>query len=343
MNSTYYFICTVRPHLEVSFSFYYQFYCKNSNHFLFYKQATCLCLVMSDFQTPSPSVRIIAPNDGDQIATFNEFETTFLVSGLPRHTILVVSAVLAIDGDDISRFEILHDGPYSIVLPDLAMGNHTISVRLELDDDILAPAVPAANPSAAVASVPEATPLVVLSNSPLVHFRIFDEGAAQQLQTQPRPPSQPPPTDDSSVWSTVGDDHLGPSAARVAEQAEKEEGAGGGADEEASFVAIYFPPAGHCFVNASEVVVAIAISDGFFRSRPTPRSPTRHRRGLRRDNCVGTGSTGECLAQWDERHHTTPKSRVRAPVSSQVLGQPAVPAAISKVAAVVCRCSNGWS
>ena len=27
-------------------------------------------------------------------------------------------------------------------------------------------------------------------------------------------------------------------------------------------------------------------------------------------------AVGGCLAQWDKRHHTTPKSRVRAPVSS---------------------------
>ena len=38
-------------------------------------------------------------------------------------------------------------------------------------------------------------------------------------------------------------------------------------------------------------------------------------------NCM----QGGCLAQWDGRHHTTPKSRVRAPVSSQVLGQPRCP------------------
>ena len=42
------------------------------------------------------------------------------------------------------------------------------------------------------------------------------------------------------------------------------------------------------------------------------------------DNTYFVGGWGG-LARWDGRHHTTPKSRVRAPVSSQVLGQPSCP------------------
>jgi hypothetical protein len=52
-----------------------------------------------------------------------------------------------------------------------------------------------------------------------------------------------------------------------------------------------------------------------------------------------------CLAQLDWLHHTNSKSRVQAPVSSKVLSHlnPAVPAAISEVAAVVPGIFGRWS
>ena len=76
-----------------------------------------------------------------------------VVAGIASVSDMVASGVLFIDGVEASRFEIFEDGEYSMVLPELDEGEHTLSLRLELEQGGAYPVGSSANPAATMRGV----------------------------------------------------------------------------------------------------------------------------------------------------------------------------------------------
>ena len=207
----------------------------------------------------SPSIRLLSPVNNTAVVQWVDFELRCLVAGVSELQGITASAVLLLDGAESSRFEILEDGPYSMVLPEIDDGEHSLSLHLDIEarnsDSVETPI----NPFAPLLNDSESLPWMIRSDPPSVIFRvqIADSRDEEGGHQHPAPPA-PPPTP-AAAGPPPPPPPPAPAQAAASLDAAVEEA-------EVAYASFNFPPAGHCFVDAADVVVAIAISDGYFRS-----------------------------------------------------------------------------
>jgi hypothetical protein len=172
---------------------------------------------------------------------------------------MTASVVIFIDGTENSRFEVLDDGPYEMLLPEIDDGEHNLTLRLDLEPSSSDPTEMSPDPFD-VYGGPPAHPFTVYSDPPAVRFNLHISVEGLDKIT---PPDSDRPADPPSARPAIRQappPPLPPPTVTLA--------AAAGADDEArvAYWAFHFPPPGHCFVNAADVVVAVGITDGYFRS-----------------------------------------------------------------------------